>query len=118
MTTSGDTRAGLSLSHRAWSCRSRRRCNAPWARRKPFGPQDRPPSSSLGRDPDRVPFRSQVGGIMSEAVIVDAIRTPIGRAIKGTLRDIRADDLAAIPLRALVDRNPGVDFSETDDIMM
>jgi acetyl-CoA C-acetyltransferase len=55
---------------------------------------------------------------MSEAVIVDAIRTPIGRAIKGTLRDIRADDLAAIPLRALVDRNPGVDFAETNDVMM
>src|SRR6478609_4200519 len=55
---------------------------------------------------------------MSEAVIVDAIRTPIGRAIKGSLRDIRADDLAAIPLRALVERNPGVDFSETNDIMM
>ena len=55
---------------------------------------------------------------MPEAVIVDAIRTPIGRAMKGTLRSIRADDLAAIPLRALVERNPGVDFSETDDIMM
>jgi acetyl-CoA C-acetyltransferase len=55
---------------------------------------------------------------MSEAVIVDAIRTPIGRAIKGTLRDIRADDLAAIPLRALVERNPEVDFSETVDVMM
>jgi acetyl-CoA C-acetyltransferase len=55
---------------------------------------------------------------MPEAVIVDAIRTPIGRAVKGTLRDIRADDLAAIPLRALVERNPGVDFSQTDDIMM
>ena len=55
---------------------------------------------------------------MSEAVIVDAIRTPIGRAIKGTLRDIRADDLAAIPLRALVERNPEVNFSETDDVMM
>ena len=55
---------------------------------------------------------------MPEAVIVDAIRTPIGRAIKGTLRDIRADDLAAIPLRALVERNPEVDFSETVDVMM
>ena len=55
---------------------------------------------------------------MSEAVIVDAIRTPIGRAIKGTLRDIRADDLAAIPLRALVERNPEVNFGETDDVMM
>jgi len=55
---------------------------------------------------------------MSEAVIVDAIRTPIGRAIRGTLRDLRADDLAAIPLRALVERNPEVDFSETVDVMM
>jgi acetyl-CoA C-acetyltransferase len=55
---------------------------------------------------------------MPEAVIVDAIRTPIGRAIKGSLRDVRADDLAAVPLRALVERNPGVDFGETDDILM
>jgi acetyl-CoA C-acetyltransferase len=55
---------------------------------------------------------------MPEAVIVDAIRTPIGRAVNGTLRDVRADDLAAIPLRALVERNPGVDFSQTDDVMM
>jgi acetyl-CoA C-acetyltransferase len=55
---------------------------------------------------------------MSEAVIVDAIRTPIGRAIRGTLRDLRADDLAAIPLRALIERNPEVDFRETDDVMM
>src|SRR5690242_9233043 len=55
---------------------------------------------------------------MSEAVVVDAIRTPIGRAIRGTLRDLRADDLAAIPLRALIERNPEVDFRETDDVMM
>jgi acetyl-CoA C-acetyltransferase len=55
---------------------------------------------------------------MPEAVIVDAIRTPIGRAGKGSLKDVRADDLAAVPLKALVDRNPEVDFSQTDDIMM
>jgi acetyl-CoA C-acetyltransferase len=55
---------------------------------------------------------------MPEAVIVDAIRTPIGRAAKGSLREVRADDLAAVPLNALVDRNPGVDFAETDDLMM
>ena len=48
---------------------------------------------------------------MPEAVIVDAIRTPIGRAAKGSLKDVRADDLAAIPLRALVERNPEVDFA-------
>src|SRR3954466_14075478 len=55
---------------------------------------------------------------MPEAVIVDAIRTPIGRAVKGSLKDVRTDELAAVPLRALVERNPGVDFSETADIMM
>ncbi|HEX6022835.1 MAG TPA: acetyl-CoA C-acyltransferase [Solirubrobacter sp.] len=55
---------------------------------------------------------------MPEAVIVDAIRTPIGRAAKGSLKDVRADDLAAVPLKALVERNPGVDFAQTDDIMM
>jgi acetyl-CoA C-acetyltransferase len=55
---------------------------------------------------------------MPEAVIVDAVRTPIGRAAKGSLKDVRADDLAAVPLRALMERNPGVDFAETDDVMM
>src|SRR5215217_5796111 len=55
---------------------------------------------------------------MLEAVIVDAVRTPIGRAAKGSLREVRADDLAAVPLKALVERNPGVDFGQTDDIMM
>src|SRR3954451_8803096 len=55
---------------------------------------------------------------MPEAVIVDAIRTPIGRAFKGTLKDVRADELAAIPLRALQERNPEVDFGQTQDVMM
>jgi acetyl-CoA C-acetyltransferase len=55
---------------------------------------------------------------MPEAVIVDAIRTPIGRAIKGSLKTVRADELAAIPITALVERNPGVDFSETNDVLM
>jgi len=54
---------------------------------------------------------------MSEAVIVDAIRTPIGRAVKGSLKDVRADDLAAVPLVALQERNPGVDFSTVGDVM-
>src|SRR5438132_8440608 len=55
---------------------------------------------------------------MPEAVIVDAIRTPIGRAVKGSLRSVRADDLAAIPLRALIARNPEVDQASISDIMM
>jgi acetyl-CoA C-acetyltransferase len=53
-----------------------------------------------------------------EAVIVDAVRTPIGRAVKGSLKDVRADDLAAAPIRALIERNPGVDWSETVDVLM
>jgi acetyl-CoA C-acetyltransferase len=55
---------------------------------------------------------------MPEAVIVDAVRTPIGRAAKGSLKDVRADDLAAVPLAALAERNPQVDLGETTDIMM
>ena len=55
---------------------------------------------------------------MPEAVIVDAIRTPIGRAGKGSLKSVRADDLAAIPLRALIERNPELDPSTIVDIMM
>ena len=55
---------------------------------------------------------------MPEAVIVDAIRTPIGRAGRGSLKTVRADDLAAIPIRALIERNPEVDFAETTDVMM
>jgi len=55
---------------------------------------------------------------MPEAVIVDAVRTPIGRAFKGSLKDFRANELAAVPLKALVERNPQVDFAATDDVMM
>ncbi|HEV2768821.1 MAG TPA: acetyl-CoA C-acyltransferase [Solirubrobacteraceae bacterium] len=55
---------------------------------------------------------------MPEAVIVDAVRTPIGRAFKGSLKDVRADDLAAVPIRALIGRNAGVDWAQTGDLMM
>ncbi|WP_417807159.1 3-oxoadipyl-CoA thiolase [Thioclava sp.] len=54
---------------------------------------------------------------MSEAFICDAIRTPIGR-YGGALSGVRADDLAAIPLRALQERNPGVDWTQVDDVIM
>jgi acetyl-CoA C-acetyltransferase len=55
---------------------------------------------------------------MPEAVLVDAVRTPIGRAGKGSLKSVRADDLAAIPLRALIARNPEVEPNSIVDIMM
>ena len=53
---------------------------------------------------------------MREAFICDAVRTPIGR-YGGALASVRADDLAALPLRALVERNPGVDWSAVDDLI-
>ena len=54
---------------------------------------------------------------MSDAYICDAIRTPIGR-YGGALAQVRADDLAAVPIKALIDRNPKVDWSELDDIIL
>jgi 3-oxoadipyl-CoA thiolase len=53
---------------------------------------------------------------MSSAYICDAIRTPFGR-YGGTLAAVRTDDLAAIPIKALVDRNPKVDWNALDDVV-
>ncbi|WP_313136995.1 3-oxoadipyl-CoA thiolase [Paracoccus jeotgali] len=53
---------------------------------------------------------------MAEAFICDAIRTPIGR-YGGALSSVRADDLAAVPLAALMARNPDVDWSSVDDLI-
>ena len=54
---------------------------------------------------------------MADAFICDAVRTPIGR-YGGALSSVRADDLAAIPIRALIERNKGVDWSELDDVIL
>ncbi|MFM2323270.1 3-oxoadipyl-CoA thiolase [Brachymonas denitrificans] len=53
---------------------------------------------------------------MAQAFICDAIRTPIGR-YGGALASVRADDLAALPIKALQERNPGVDWTAVDDII-
>ena len=53
---------------------------------------------------------------MSEAFICDAIRTPIGR-YGGALSPVRTDDLAAIPIAALMERNPDVDWNSVDDVI-
>lgn len=53
---------------------------------------------------------------METAYICDAIRTPIGR-YGGTLAVIRTDDLATIPIKALLDRNPSVDWNAVDDVV-
>nr|WP_288466899.1 3-oxoadipyl-CoA thiolase [uncultured Pseudomonas sp.] len=52
-----------------------------------------------------------------EVFICDAVRTPIGR-LNGALSAVRADDLAAIPLKALIERNPQVDWSAVDEVFM
>jgi len=52
---------------------------------------------------------------INSAFICDAIRTPIGR-YGGSLSTVRADDLGAIPIKALMDRNPEVDWSAVDDL--
>ncbi|MBI5901363.1 MAG: 3-oxoadipyl-CoA thiolase [Rhodocyclales bacterium] len=51
-----------------------------------------------------------------QAFICDAIRTPIGR-YGGTLAGIRTDDLAALPIKALMARNPGVDWKQVEDVI-
>ena len=53
---------------------------------------------------------------MNEAYICDAVRTPIGR-YGGALSGVRTDDLAAIPIRALAERNPGVRWAALDDVI-
>jgi acetyl-CoA C-acetyltransferase len=53
---------------------------------------------------------------MTDAFIVDAIRTPIGR-YGGALKDVRADDLGAVPIRELMRRNASVDWSAIDDVI-
>ncbi len=52
---------------------------------------------------------------MKNAFICDAIRTPIGR-YGGSLSTVRTDDLGAIPIKTLMERNPGVDWSKVDDV--
>ena len=52
---------------------------------------------------------------MTDAFIVDAIRTPIGR-YGGALSTVRTDDLAAIPIKALIERNPSVPWDRLDDV--
>src|SRR5205814_10055541 len=57
-------------------------------------------------------------GIMKEAVIVSAVRTAVGKAPKGTLRDTRPDDLGADVIKEAIARVPGFEASEVDDVIM
>src|SRR5688572_584827 len=55
---------------------------------------------------------------MPEAVIVSTARSPIGRAFKGSLKDLRPDDLAAQMVRAALDAVPALDPREIDDLVL
>ncbi len=54
---------------------------------------------------------------MREAFLCDAVRTPIGR-FGGALAQVRADDLAAVPIRALIERNPRADWEKLDEVYL
>src|ERR1700733_12791265 len=53
-----------------------------------------------------------------EAVILDCLRTPVGKAPKGTLRNTRPDDLAAIVIRRLLEKHPSIAPEEIDDVIL
>ena len=55
---------------------------------------------------------------MREAVIVSSVRTPVGKAGKGTLRATRPDDLAAIAIQEAIRRVPGLDPKEIEDVIL
>src|SRR5271170_3219808 len=53
-----------------------------------------------------------------EAVILDCLRTPVGKAPKGTLRNTRPDDLAALVIRRLIEKHPAIAPEEIDDVIL
>ena len=55
---------------------------------------------------------------MQEAVIIDCLRTPVGKAPRGTLRSCRPDDLTAAVIRALLDRYPQVPKDDIEDLIL
>ena len=54
---------------------------------------------------------------MTDVFLIDGIRTPVGR-YGGSLSSVRTDDLGAIPIAALIERNPGIDWAAVDDVML
>jgi acetyl-CoA acyltransferase len=55
---------------------------------------------------------------MREAVIVSSVRTPVGRAFKGALSTIRPDELAAVAIQGALQRVPGLDAKEIEDVIL
>jgi acetyl-CoA acyltransferase len=77
-----------------------------------------------GRDPTAAVFWFiivecwSMGGSMREVVVVSSVRTPVGRAFKGTLRATRPDELAAVAIRGALDRVPQLDAKEIEDVIL
>src|SRR5947208_10122746 len=59
-----------------------------------------------------------LGVLMREVVIVSSVRTPVGRAFKGTLRATRPDELAAVAIKGALERAPEVDVKEIEDVIL
>ena len=55
---------------------------------------------------------------MQDAVIIDCLRTAVGKAPKGALKNVRPDDLAATVIRSLLEKYPAVDRSEVEDVIL
>ncbi len=55
---------------------------------------------------------------MKEAVIVSAARTAVGKAPRGTLKDTRPDDMAATAIKAALERAPGLDPAQVEDVVL
>jgi acetyl-CoA acyltransferase len=66
----------------------------------------------------RFPIRAREVNPVPEAVIVSAVRTPVGRAYKGSLRATRPDDLAALAMKEALARVPAVDAKQIDDVIL
>src|SRR5271170_7444096 len=64
------------------------------------------------------PLPPQTGAVMPEAVIAAVARSPIGRAVKGVLASMRADDLATQIVRTALEKVPALDPGDIDDLMM
>src|SRR4051812_34413079 len=55
---------------------------------------------------------------MAEAVIIDCLRTPVGKAPRGTLRAVRPDDMAAEVIRTLLNKYPSISAAEIEDVIL
>src|SRR6202035_1090222 len=62
--------------------------------------------------------RTVEGSTMQDAVLVSAVRTPVGKAGKGSLATTRTDDLAAVGLRGALERARGIDAQEIEDVIL